>query len=126
MRSFGKILSVACLLIAFSVTLSAQDTRAQEEKKAKLEREIAIIDKQLSENASKSSAMLSNLTLIRKKIANREALIAESDKEIKKYSDNIYLKQREINRLQARVDTLTNHYSRLVLSAYKNRDTRIW
>ena len=126
MRCIGKILSVVCLLIASSVVLSAQDTRVQEEKKAKLEREIAIIDKQLSENASKSSAMLSNLTLIRKKIANREALIAESDKEIRKYSDNIYLKQREINRLQARVDTLTNHYSRLVLSAYKNRDTRVW
>lgn len=126
MRWTRKILSVVCLLMAVSVALSAQDTRAQEEKKAKLEREIAIIDKQLSENASRSSAMLSNLTLIRKKIANREALIAESDKEIKKYSDDIYLKQREINRLQARVDTLTNHYSRLVLSAYKNRDSRLW
>jgi septal ring factor EnvC (AmiA/AmiB activator) len=28
--------------------------------------------------------------------------------------------------MQARVDTLTNHYSRLVVSAYKNRDSRIW
>ena len=28
--------------------------------------------------------------------------------------------------LQARVDTLSEHYSRLVMSAYKNRDTRLW
>ena len=105
-----KILCAVCLLLSFGVSGSAQDTRAQEEKKARLEREIAIIDRQLAENASRSSAMLSNLTLIRKKIANREALVAESDRQIKTYSDNIYLKQRQINRLQARIDTLTNHY----------------
>ena len=70
--------------------------------------------------------MLSDLTLVRKKISNRKALVAESDRQIRQISDNMYLKQRQINRLQARVDTLTNHYSRLVLSAYKNRDSRIW
>lgn len=105
---------------------SAQDTRAQEERKARLEREIAIIDKQLAENASQSSSMLTDLNLIRKKISNRKALVSESDRQIRQYSDSIYLAQKEINRLQARVDTLTAHYSRLVLSAYKNRDSRIW
>ena len=106
--------------------LRAQDTSAQEAKKARLEREIAIIDKQLAENSSKSNAMLSNLTLIRKKISNRKALVDESDRQIRNVSDNIYQKQRQINTLQARLDTLTNHYSRLILSAYKNRDSRIW
>jgi len=121
-----KITLMSVFLLHLSFGLGAQDTRAQEERKARLEREIAIIDKQLSENASKSSAMLSNLTLIRKKIANRRMLVEDSERQIRKYSDNIYLKQRQINRLQARVDTLTEHYSRLVLSAYKNRDSRIW
>ena len=122
-------LKIFCVILVWAVSsfgASAQDTKAQEARKAKLEREIAIIDKQLSENASRSNAMLSNLTLIRKKVSNRKALVAESDRQIKKYSDDIYLKQRQINRLQARVDTLTAHYSRLVLSAYKNRDSRIW
>lgn len=126
MRVCFRIILAAVLLIFPSALVKAQDTRAQEQKKARLEREIAIIDKQLAENSSKSSAMLSNLTLIRKKIANRNALLAESDRQIKAYSDKIYLKQRQINRLQARVDTLTNHYSRLVMSAYKNRDSRLW
>lgn len=114
------------VLLSVSMAASAQDTRAQEEKKARLEREIAIIDKQLAENASQSSSMLTDLSLIRKKISNRKALVAESDRQIRQYSDSIYLAQKEINRLQARVDTLTAHYSRLVLSAYKNRDSRIW
>ena len=126
MTRYFKIVLTFILFLVSVVGLHAQDTRAQEAKKARLEREIAIIDRQLAENSSKSSAMLSNLTLIRKKISNRKALVAESDRQIRQISDNMYLKQRQINRLQARVDTLTNHYSRLVLSAYKNRDSRIW
>lgn len=125
MSRFLKIISVF-LLVMSSVVVHAQDTRAQEEKKARLEREIAIIDRQLAENASKSNSLLSDLTLVRKKISNRKALVTEADRRIRQYSDSIYLAQREINRLQARVDTLTSHYSRLVLSAYKNRDARVW
>ena len=126
MRHFLNILTVVLLWLAAAGSSYAQDTRQQEAKKAKLEKEIAIIDKQLAENASKSNVMLSNLTLIRKKVANRKSLVEESDRQIKKYSDDIYLKQRQINKMQARVDTLTNHYSRLIVSAYKNRDSRIW
>ena len=126
MTRYISIILTLSLLLASASGLRAQDTRAQEAKKARLEREIAIIDKQLAENSSKSSAMLSNLTLIRKKISNRKTLVEESDRQIKGISDKIYLKQRQINRLQARVDTLTDHYSRLILSAYKNRDSRLW
>lgn len=126
MKGCFRIILTFLVLLASASGLKAQDTSAQEAKKDRLEREIAIIDRQLAENSSKSSAMLSNLTLIRKKISNRKALVAESDRQIRQISDNMYLKQRQINRLQARVDTLTNHYSRLVLSAYKNRDSRIW
>ena len=113
------------LLLAGSA-LYGQNVKAQEEKRARLEREIEILDKQLAENASKSSSALSNLTLIRKKVANRKALVTESDRKIREYSDRIYLKQRSINRMQVRIDTLSMHYSKLVMSAYKNRDARLW
>ena len=121
---------IRCLLVMVVSLLSfpavAQNTAAQEAKKAKLEREIAIIDKQLKENASKSSSMLADLTLIRKKVSNRKELVAESDRTIQKYNDAIYQAQVKINRLQERVDLLTENYAKLVRSAYKNRDTRIW
>jgi septal ring factor EnvC (AmiA/AmiB activator) len=114
------------MLLCVSAGALAQNTAAQEEKKARLEREIAIIDKQLAENASQSSSMLSDLTLIRKNISNRKSLVNEADRRVRQYSDSIYLAQREINRLQARIDTLTSHYAKLVRSAYKNRDARVW
>ena len=124
-----RILEISLLLVAFlscGGKAYAQDVSAQEAKKAKLEREIAIIDRQLAENASQSSTMLSDLNLIRRKISNRKALVAEADKQVRFYNDSIYLTNREINRLKVRIDTLTSHYSRLVRSAYKNRDARVW
>ena len=124
-----RILEISLLLVAFlscGGKAYAQDVSAQEAKKAKLEREIAIIDRQLAENASQSSTMLSDLNLIRRKISNRKALVAEADKQVRLYNDSIYLTNREINRLKVRIDTLTSHYSRLVRSAYKNRDARVW
>ena len=121
-----RLLTVIFLSLFLAVNVHGQNVAAQEEKKARLEREIEILDRQLSENASKSSNALSNLTLIRKKVANRKALVAESERKARAYSDKIYLKQRSINRMQARIDTLSEHYSKLVLSAYKNRDARLW
>ena len=117
---------VILMSLSLALGVQGQNVKAQEEKRARLEREIEILDRQLSENASKSSSMLSNLTLIRKKVSNRKALVAENDRQIRQYSDKIYLKQRSINRMQERIDTLSQHYSRLVMSAYKNRDARLW
>ena len=121
-----KLIIMSLLLLSMTVGVSAQNTKEYEQRKAKLEKEIAIIDKQLAENSSKSSSLTADLFLIRKNIANRKELVAESDRRIKKLNDQIYLMQKEINRMQARIDTLSAHYSKLVLSAYKNRDARVW
>ena len=121
-----RILLPAILAVAAAVSMSAQDIDRHMESKARLEKEIEILDRQLADNADRSRDALSRLTLIRKKVSNRKALVAESDRQIRLYSDEIYSAQRKINRLQAREDTLTEYYARLVKSAYRNRDARIW
>ncbi len=121
-----KIMFIVILALSAGRPSLAQDTRQQEERKARLEREIEIIDRQLKENASQSNSMLSDLTLIRKNISNRQALVLEADRMVRQYNDSIYVAQREINRMKARIDTLTNHYAKLVRSAYKNRDAKVW
>lgn len=123
---FLRLILLLGLLLSPMTGANAQNIKAQEEKKARLEREIAIIDRQLAENASKSSSALSDLSLIRKKVSNRKELVAQSDRQIRKFNDDIYLTQLQINRLKERVDTLSGHYSRLILSAYKHRDARVW
>ena len=119
-------LTIMTALMLISAAAAAQDTKTFEQKKARLEKEIAIIDKQLAENNSRSASLMSDLFLIRKNVANRKALVAESDKRIKTLNDQIYLTQRQISKMQARIDTLSSHYSKLLLSAYRNRDAKVW
>lgn len=121
-----RLFIISAFLLLLSAGVYAQDVSTQQQRREKLEREIAIIDKQLAANASQSRSLDNDLVLIRKKISNRKALVADSDRQIRQYSDSIYLTNLAINRINARIDTLTAHYSRLVLSAYKNRDTRVW
>ncbi len=121
-----RLIFTILLFLCICTGARSQDTKAQEERKARLEREIAIIDRQLADNASKSNTKLADLNLIRKKVANRKELVAQSDRQIRKYNDEIYLAQLEINKINRRIDDLTEHYSKLVLSAYKNRDARVW
>ena len=125
MRTRNIILVFFCILF-FSGTVCAQDTSSRQEEKKRLEREIEIINKQLSDNASKSRDLIADLALIKKKASIKQQICDNCDKEIRLISDKIYQKQREINRLQERLDTLSEHYSNLILAAYKNRDTRLW
>lgn len=117
---------LAVVFTIASLPALAQNTRTQENKKAKLEKEIEQINKQLKENTSKSNTALNELTLIRKKISNRNELIAESDQEIAEISARIAQKQHEIEVLEGRLDTLSMYYSKLVRNAYKNRDSKVW
>ena len=114
------------LLILAGPELRSQDIKSHEQRKARLEKDIELIDKQLADNKARSRSALSRLDLVRTQISNRNALVAESGRMIRKYSDEIYLSQLEINRLNARIDTLTVHYGKLVRSAYKNRDAKVW
>jgi septal ring factor EnvC (AmiA/AmiB activator) len=121
-----RFLPIILMLLLAGVTVSAQDTRRQESRKAQLEKEIAAINRSLRDNARSSSRALTDLSLVRRKIAARKELLAESDREIRALDDSMRVRQREIDRLQARYDTLTLYYNRLVHSAYKTRDSRIW
>ena len=121
-----RFLPIVLGLLLVGAAVSAQDTRRQESRKAQLEKEIAAINRQLKDNARSSSRALTDLALVRRKIAARQELIAESDREIHALDDSMRVRQREIDRLQARHDTLSLYYNRLVRGAYKNRDSRLW
>ena len=123
MRKAVLILMAMLLLPLHSF---AQDTKVQESRKAALEREIALIDKQLKENSKKSYNALNSLTLVRKKVVDRKELLAESDRELTRINAAVKSKKAEIDRIQNRLDTLSAYYSKLISSAYRNRDSRVW
>lgn len=104
----------------------SQDTRSQEARRARLQKEIAILDEQIRSNASQSANALSRLTLISGKVNSRKKLIEESDRMISEYSDSIAVKEKEIKALTVRMDTLSYHYAKLVRGAYVNRSPKVW
>lgn len=125
--SFRVILVVVVLtLTCISGKLLAQDTAAQESKKAALEKEITQLQKLIDDNNKLTGNALAGLDLLRGQIAARKKLVEESDREITSLKDSIKKVESRANALEARLDTLSLHYERLIRSAYKNRDARIW
>ena len=88
-----RFLPIVLGLLLVGAAVSAQDTRRQESRKAQLEKEIAAINRQLKDNARSSSRALTDLALVRRKIAARQELIAESDREIRALDDSMKVRQ---------------------------------
>ncbi|MBR5724701.1 MAG: peptidoglycan DD-metalloendopeptidase family protein [Bacteroidales bacterium] len=114
------------VLLTGAVTLRSQDTSSQESRRAALRKEIAQLEQQLKENQAQSNNALGELKLVRKQVAIRRELLSESDLLIRQLADTIAVRQAEADRLRDRVDTLEGYYRRLIRSAYKNRDARMW
>ena len=120
-----RILNCLILLILVSVpSLTAQNDKAS--KRDRLQREIVLLEKQLRENAGKNANALTSLSLVRKSIDSRSALLKESEAELKLVQDSIDRCKARAGELQDRLDTLQTYYSKLVRNAYKNRDSRVW
>ena len=126
MRRLLHIALVALAVLA-GPALRAQDSRKSlESQRARLQKDIELINRKLAENSKSSEKVLSNLTLVRSKIAKREALITECDRTLNLLRDSISVCEKQITALQDRYDTLSFYYAKLVRGAYKNRDSKSW
>lgn len=125
-RRTGIFILVVIASLAWHIPAYSQNTRTQEARRARLQKEIAILDEQIRANSAKSANAMSRLTLISGKVDSRKRLIEESDREISEYSDSIARKEKEISVIKARLDTLSAHYARLVRGAYINRSPKVW
>lgn len=125
-KGAGRKVAALSLALLLSLPGLGQNIRQQEAKKARLQEEIALIDKQLKDNATKSSNVMNTLSLLSRKIESRKKLVEESDREISALNGQINVRQKEIDRLQNRIDTLTLYYEKLISTAYRNRDSKIW
>ena len=117
---------LAAVMIFLCAVAGAQSLQDRQRKKEALEKDIAILQKQLSQTSSRSEQAISSLNLIQAQKSSRQKLLKQTDGVIASYNDQITETQRKINRQQAALDTLRAHYSRLVMGAYKNRDVKIW
>lgn len=121
-----RILAALAVLLLLGTVLQAQDTAKQESRRDALRKEIAQLEQQLKENASKSNNAMTELKLVRKQVATRRELVAESEREIRALSDTIAARQAAAERLRERLATMESYYRKLIRNAYKNRDARVW
>lgn len=128
MRRYINMVVIALAVILSGAPAAAQKTTRKnlESQRAKLQKDIELINRKLAENSRSSEKVLSNLTLVRSKIAKREQLITECDRTLRALGDSVKVCEKEIGELQDRYDTLSVYYAKLVRGAYKNRDSRTW
>lgn len=126
MRPLRIISLLLALCICAGSAIAQEGTKEQRSRMERLEKEIAILDRQIKDNTAKNADALARLSLLQTKIKTRQSIVDESDKRIKELNGSIRSKQAEIDKMQAKLDTMTAWYGRLVHSAYKNRDARVW
>lgn len=126
MRRFRCILALMLLVCTLPTAAQKTSMKTLESQRAQLEKDIALLNRKLEQNSKNKNAALSNLSLLKSKIKAREKLIAGCDQTLSVLDDSIRVVQREMKRLQARHDTLSLYYGRLIRGAYKNRDSRLW
>ena len=125
-RSIYIIVASLFFLTVSAARVSAQDIEAHKAEKARLEEEIALINRQLEANTSRQKDNTRQLQLIRRKINNRQSIVNEIDAQIRDYDLSITRTRQKIDVMEDEMDTLVVYYERLVRVAYRNRDSRLW
>lgn len=121
------IITILAAVLLPVLPASAQDAISRQQRKIdSYRRDIALLEKKIRENDAQKGSAVSKLELLSASVRSRKALVAESDKEIAAYNDSIRVQETRVKTLQARLDTLSAYYTKLVRSAYKNRDPKVW
>lgn len=100
------------------------DQEELERKKAKLLKEIQEKEAQLQSVRSKEKSVGKLLQIQKEKIGLKESLINTTAKQTKVISNNIYLNQREVNKLNKELKELKEDYAQMIVKSYKSRSTQ--
>jgi septal ring factor EnvC (AmiA/AmiB activator) len=88
-----------------------------------LQKEIDELNNTLSSIRKNKKQSISQLAIVQRKVAAREQLIGNINKEIHHIDEDIYGRELERNRLNRELDTLRQKYSQSIVFAYKNRSS---
>lgn len=113
-------LFLGVLLIATSY---AQDKAKMERERQQLQKEMREIQAAYNKVKGQQKATIGQLTMLQNKMQVQERYISNINNEIKLLSDDIYLSNVELTRLQRQLDTLKAEYARSVVYTYKNSNS---
>jgi len=117
-----KISILAFFIIIATVAFAQpQGKEDLQKKEAELKREILELNTSLERIQKNKKASVAQVAAVQQKIAAREALIGNINKQVKLLVEDIYKNELEIYRLKKELDTLKIKYAQSIVFAYKNR-----
>lgn len=106
--------------MSFCLGFGQSKTQLQQQNN-ELKKQIAAINQKLAKTKNEAKLSVAYLSDVQKKIALREKVYNNTQKEKKLIEDDIYLKQLEINRQKKELAILRKNYADVLVKAYKNK-----
>lgn len=104
-----------------SLLFSQRSKEELQRQNAELKKQIAVINSNLAKAKDEARLSISYLNNINKKIALREKVYTNTQKEKRFIEDDIYLRQLEINKYNRELKVLRQKYAEILVNVYKNR-----
>ena len=118
-----RLFSALCIVLAMTFSVSAQTREELEKKGQELQKEIADLNRSLSETQKNKKVSLKQLAIIKNKINKREELVNSINRQVRQMDETIFINERDIYRLRKELDTLKVKYAKSIVFAYKNRSS---
>lgn len=122
-----KYFLILVLFLGTATILQAQPVSSQrsdlESERKSIQEEMKQIQSAIDKVKGQKTQSLSQLNMLKRKMALQEKYISNINNELRLIDDEIYLSSLEIYRLQKQLDTLKSEYARTIVYSYKNRSS---
>ena len=113
------------VLILIPVLSLAQDKKAAlEAQKKRLQQEIVQINALIKTSAKKRANVLTQVEMVQLKMDRQDALIRLTNRQINRFTQEININLRNIEKLRTELTSLKKDYAEMVVSARKNKSTQ--
>lgn len=111
------------LIICMTSNIWGQEDQQQklEERKAQIQREIRENEELLQETKKKEKSVTNIIIIQGNKIKLKEKLINTTEKQTKLLSNDMYINQLQINKLNRELEILKEDYAAMIVKSYKSR-----
>jgi septal ring factor EnvC (AmiA/AmiB activator) len=118
-----KLLAFFACILALQVSFAQTDKETMQRERQQLQRELKEIQANYNKVKGQQNATIGQLNILQNKMQVQNRFISNINNEIKLLSDDIYVSNVELTRLQRQMDTLKSEYARSVVYTYKNNST---
>ncbi len=112
---------IVALLVLVSFAASSQKVNDLEKQRRKMLADIEYANKLLKKNSKEKQTSVNQLLILKNNIKSREELVLSYKTEMRIISNEISDKEKEIDEIEAEINTIKKEYAKLISSAYKNR-----